>query len=62
MIKVHHPEFDQEELIKAAGRVVTLIENNSHIKEASSSAITKELIENNYFIMFKILKITRIRN
>ena len=47
MIKVHHPEFDQEELIKAAGRVVTLIENNSHIKEASSSAITKELIENN---------------
>jgi len=28
MIKVHHPEFDQEELIKAAGRVVTLIENN----------------------------------
>ena len=47
MKKLHHPEFDQEELIKAAGRVVTLIENNSHIKEASSSAITKELIENN---------------
>ncbi|NDG53642.1 MAG: hypothetical protein EBY39_11565, partial [Flavobacteriia bacterium] len=47
MIKVHHPEFDQEELVKAAGRVVNLIEGNSHIKEASSSAISRELIENN---------------
>ncbi len=47
MIKVHHPEFDQEELIKAAGRVATLIEGNSHIKEASSSAISRDLIANN---------------
>jgi len=47
MIKVHHPEFDQEELIKAAGRVVNLIEGNSHIKQASSSAVSRELIESN---------------
>lgn len=47
MIKVHHPEFDQEELLKAAGRIVSLIDNASHIKEASSSAVSKELIENN---------------
>ena len=47
MIKVHHPEFDQEELIKAAGRVATLIEGSNHIKEASSSVVSKELIESN---------------
>ena len=47
MIKVHHPEIDQEELIKAAGRVVTLVENESHVKEASSSCVTENLIRNN---------------
>ena len=45
MIKVHHPEFDQEELIKSVGKVVSLIENDSHVKEAASSVISKELIE-----------------
>ena len=45
MIKVHHPEFDQEELLKSVGSVVNLIENQSHIKEASSSVVSKELIE-----------------
>jgi hypothetical protein len=47
MIKVHHPEIDQEELLKAAGRIVTLVENNSHIKEASSSCVTEDLLKNN---------------
>lgn len=47
MIKVHHPEFDQEELVKAAGKIVNLVDDSSHIKEASSSAVSKELIENN---------------
>lgn len=47
MIKVHHPEIDQEELIKAAGRIVTLVEKDSHIKEASSSCITESLLRDN---------------
>lgn len=47
MIKVHHPEIDQEELLKAAGRIVTLVENNSHVKEASSSCVTEDLLRNN---------------
>ena len=47
MIKVHHPEIDQEELLKAAGRVVTLVENNSHVKEASSSSVTESLLREN---------------
>ena len=47
MIKVHHPEFDQEELLKAAGRIVSLVDDASHIKEASSSAVSRDLIESN---------------
>jgi len=47
MIKVHHPEIDQEELLKAAGRIVTLVENNTHIKQASSSCVTEDLLKNN---------------
>jgi len=47
MIKVHHPEIDQEELLKAAGRVVTLVESQSHVKEASSSAVSEKLIREN---------------
>jgi len=47
MIKVHHPEIDQEELLKAAGRVVTLIDSNQHIKEASSSVVSENLIRDN---------------
>ena len=45
MIKVHHPEFDQEELLKSVGSVVNLIESQSHIKEASSSVVSQELIK-----------------
>ena len=47
MIKVHHPEIDQEELVKAAGRIVTLIEDEKHVKQASSSCITEDLIRDN---------------
>ena len=47
MIKVHHPEVDQEELVKAAGKIVTLIEDEKHVKQASSSCITENLIRNN---------------
>jgi hypothetical protein len=47
MIKVHHPEIDQEELIKAAGQIVTLIEDEQHVKQASSSCITEDLIRGN---------------
>jgi hypothetical protein len=47
MIKVHHPEIDQEELLKAAGKVVTFVETEKHVKEASSSAFSDELIRNN---------------
>ena len=47
MIKVHHPEIDQEELLKAAGRIVTLVEGESHIKEASSSCVTENLLRDN---------------
>jgi hypothetical protein len=45
MIKVHHPEFDQEELLKSVGNVVSLIESQAHVKEASSSVVSQKLIE-----------------
>jgi len=47
MIKVHHPEIDQEELLKAAGKIVTLVEKEHHIKQASSSAVTENLLRDN---------------
>jgi hypothetical protein len=47
MIKVHHPEVDQEEVLKAAGRVVRLIDTESQVKEAASSAVSDKLIREN---------------
>lgn len=47
MIKVHQPETDQEELIKAASRVIHLVDGTQTIKSAASSAFSEELIRNN---------------
>lgn len=46
MIKVHHPETDQEALIKVA-RIVNLIDGASTIKEAASSVVSEKLIRDN---------------
>lgn len=49
MNKVFHPEFDQAELIKAAGKIVTLVDgsSNQRIKSAASSAVSEQLIREN---------------
>ncbi len=46
MIKVIYQD-DQPELTKAAGCLATLIENERHIKSASSDAVTEKLLRDN---------------
>lgn len=43
MVKVHYQD-SQDTLVKAAGRMVTLIEGDRHIKEAASNAMTREML------------------
>ena len=47
MNKVIHPEIDNENLIKAAGRIVTLVDDKQQVKEAASSAVSQKLINEN---------------
>lgn len=38
---------DQEALLKEAGRIVTVIEDGAHVKQAASSAVSREMLEAN---------------
>lgn len=46
MIKLIYSDYN-EELLKSAGSLISLVENDSHIKQASSSGVTRDMLEAN---------------
>jgi hypothetical protein len=58
MNKIHF-QTDQEELLRAAGQMVSLIEGSAHVKSAASNAMTREMLaeakpDKNHFLLHVI--------